>query len=436
MKLKNLLFATMFACAFASCSSDDDNSNPVVTPDGDGVAEIMVNPDLLRGNIESKASTKAPIDESVYDKYLVYVFNKASGNNLGHGQPGTAFTVTDNPGQVDVMVVSNVDNIFTGLEGKAAVFEKTKNFNNNEESGVSSTETTSQSSHLYTFMLQSGKTNKIGYKSEEVKPDDGEVLITPEKIQLYRHVAKVVLNKITVDVKKINENGSEVIYSNPKLKVKSAFILNAQYSTKLAAAGRWGSVFNEKGTTVMGSVDLAQFNKWITGAKELAKKLTEVPYIPVDVEKTADNYKDHSNYESSFTDVVITTSKPEVFSTDNDFYVYESTNISNPTLLVVEGEFSYDNPIVGGQPERYEENGYYTVQLGVGDLTASLDTDLFPNAPTKNMGVRRNIQYNVNMTVRAPGSQNPLIPNTKVGYLDTQIELVDYGVVSSDSTFE
>lgn len=435
MKLKNLLFATMFACAFASCSSDDDNSNPVVTPDGDGVAEIMVNPDLLRGNIESKASTKAVVDPSVYEKYIVYVFNRSSGKNLGHGQPGTAFTVTDNPGQVDVMVVGNVGSILDGTENKAAVFEKTKNFDNNEESGVSSTETTSQSSHLYTFNLQSGKTNKIGYQSSDVNSDAGEVLLTPEKIQLYRHVAKIALNRITVEAKTLDIDGNPVIYSNPKLKVKSAFILNAQYSTKLAAAGRWGSVFNDNGTTVMGSVDLAQFNKWITGAKELADNSTELPYIPVDEVKVAENYKQHTNYESSFSGVEITTVAPKVFSTDNDFYVYESKVISNPTLLVVEGDFSYDN-IAGTDPQRITENGYYTVQLGVGDLTASLDTDLFPNAPTKNMGVRRNIQYNVNMTVRAPGSQNPLIPNTKVGALDTQIELVDYGQVSSESTFE
>ena len=52
------------------------------------------------------------------------------------------------------------------------------------------------------------------------------------------------------------------------------------------------------------------------------------------------------------------------------------------------------------------------------------------------MGVRRNIQYNVNLTVKAPGSKNPLIPNSKVAALDTQIELVGYGNVSSDTDFE
>ena len=49
MKLRNLLFGTMIACAFVACSNDDDpNPTPNPTPEGDGgVAELIVNPDLL-----------------------------------------------------------------------------------------------------------------------------------------------------------------------------------------------------------------------------------------------------------------------------------------------------------------------------------------------------------------------------------------------------
>lgn len=433
MKLKNLLFATMFACAFASCSSDDDNSNPVVTPEGDGVAEIMVNPDLLRGNIESKASTKADVDASVYDNYIVYVFNRGTGANLGNGKPGTAFTVTDNPGAVDVMVVSNFDKKFTGSETRDAVLAATKEFDVTEEQGEKvkdnkAIETTSQSSHLYPFTLQSGMINKVGYPTSSIK--EGEHLLGDYKIQLYRHVAKVVLNKIAVDVKKIDGSTNDV-YSNPKLSVDRVFILNAQNSTKLAAAARWGTVFNSG--VVMGSVDLSQFNKWMTEAGTLATDKTK-PYIPVDDAKTADTYKQHATYNSETDNIKSEISKEKTFDKDNVFYVYESTNIANATLLVVEGVFSYDDPEDSSKP-RIEERGYYTVQLGVGTLSQNLSSDLFPGVGN-DMGVRRNIQYNVNMIVRAPGSKNPLIPNTKVGYLDTQIELVDYGQVTSESTFE
>lgn len=435
MKLKNLLFATMFACAFASCSSDDDNSNPVVTPEGDGVAEIMVNPDLLRGNIESKASTKADIDDSVYDNYMVYVFNRGTGANLGNGKPGTKIKVTNNPAAVDVMVVGNFGNKLNGKETRDAVLAATKEFDTTEERGETASnnkavETTSQSSHLYPFILQSGMVNKVGYPTSSIK--EGEHLLGEYKIQLYRHVAKVVLNRITVDVKKIDGSANNV-YSNPKLSVDRVFILNAQNSTKLAAATRWGTVFDKDNDVVMGSVELNQFNEWMTKAENLKTENTK-PYIPVDVPKTSDTYKKHATYNSETDNIKSEISNEKIFDKDNVFYVYESTNIANATLLVVEGVFSYDDPENSSKP-RIEERGYYTVQLGVGTLSQNLSSDLFPGVGN-DMGVRRNIQYNVNMIVRAPGSQNPLIPNTKVGYLDTQIELVDYGQVSSESTFE
>lgn len=437
MKLRNLLFGTMIACAFVACSNDDDpNPTPNPTPEGDGVAEVMVSPDLLKGSIDSKALTKAVVDESVYDNYIVYVFNGATGANISHGKPGEKITVTNNPGAVDVMVVGNVNGKLTGEEAnKSNVLAATKDFTAAEEAGENVTdnnaknaiETTSQSSHLYPFTLQSGVINKVGYS----EAGEGEVLLTSNKIQLYRHVAKIVLNKITIQNKTIAEGNEEIVYSNPKLKVECTFILNAQFETKLANVARWGSVF--KDGTVMGSVTLSQFNTWMKEAGELETE-TIKPYIPVTTQKTESNYKQHTTYNSETDNIKGEINTSKTFTTDNKFYVYESTDNTNPTLLVVEGTFSYDDPLKEGA--RVEEKGYYTVELGKGTLSlGSLNGDVFPGA-ADGMGVRRNIQYNVNMTVKAPGSKNPLIPNTKVASLETLIELVDYGTVSSESTFE
>lgn len=451
MKLRNLLFGTMIACAFVACSNDDDPT-PNPTPEGDGgVAKLIVNPDLLKGNIDSKALTKAAISDKVYENYMVYVFDRATGANLGFGVIDDEITIENNPGAVDVMVIGNVGNTLnakegglTGKETKAQVLALSKNFFdsidelgvNGEESGekateepghIGATEGTSQSSHLYPFTLQSGLLNKVGYDGA----GEGEVLLTSNKIQLYRHVAKIVLNKITVQGKSIGADDKEVVYSNPALNVTRAFILNAQYETMLANVERWGSVF--KPGTVMGSVDLEQFNKWMEEAGDLETDETH-PYISVNVPKTDATYKQHENYNIESENVAGNITSSKEFESDNKFYIYESTDMTNPTLLVVEGVFSYDNP--SGEGDRIEEHGYYTVQLGAGKLTASLEADLFPGGAKDNMGVRRNIQYNVNMIVKAPGSKNPLIPNTKVASLETLIELVDYGTVSSETTFD
>lgn len=455
MKLRNLLFGTMIACAFVACSNDDDpNPTPNPTPEGDGgVAELIVSPDLLKGNIDSKALTKAAISDKKYLNYMVYVFDRATGANIGHGEVDSKITIQKNPGAVDVMVIGNVGNTLsasasegglTGEETKAEVLALTKNFFDSiddqgasgEESGEitssepsheGATEGTSQSSHLYPFTLQSGLTNKVGYN----EAGEGEVLLTSNKIQLYRHVAKIVLNKITIQNKTIAEGSGEIVYSNPKLKVDRTFILNAQFETKLANVARWGSVF--KDGTVMGAVPLKQFNAWMTEAGTLETETTKA-YIPVTTSKTESNYKQHVIYNSETDNIKGEITASKTFTQDNKFYVYESTVNTNPTLLVVEGTFSYDDPLQ--KDVRVEEKGYYTVELGKGTLSlGNLDSDLFPGA-ANDMGVRRNIQYNVNMTVKAPGSKNPLIPNTKVASLETLIELVDYGTVSSESTFE
>ena len=51
MKLRNLLFGTMIACAFVACSNDDDPT-PNPTPEGKGVGTLIA-------GIDSKSLTKA-----------------------------------------------------------------------------------------------------------------------------------------------------------------------------------------------------------------------------------------------------------------------------------------------------------------------------------------------------------------------------------------
>ena len=58
MKLRNLMYATMIACAFASCSKDD------VIPGTDPVAEGDAS---LEIKIESPALTKATVFEGKTD---------------------------------------------------------------------------------------------------------------------------------------------------------------------------------------------------------------------------------------------------------------------------------------------------------------------------------------------------------------------------------
>ena len=61
MKLRNLLFGTMIACAFAACSNEDDpipNVDPTPTPET-GTADLTI----VVKNLTKSTQTKAGEDE-------------------------------------------------------------------------------------------------------------------------------------------------------------------------------------------------------------------------------------------------------------------------------------------------------------------------------------------------------------------------------------
>lgn len=86
MKLRNLLFATMFACAFASCSSDDDPTiDPTPAEAADAYLDIAVN--------TKTAGTKAGVDtdgnyarggESTINNLTIAVFNAETNVLIGY----------------------------------------------------------------------------------------------------------------------------------------------------------------------------------------------------------------------------------------------------------------------------------------------------------------------------------------------------------------
>ena len=49
------------------------------------------------------------------------------------------------------------------------------------------------------------------------------------------------------------------------------------------------------------------------------------------------------------------------YETVNSFYVYENTNLTNRTLLVVKGDFSYKS---NDTDRKTESDRYYTIALG------------------------------------------------------------------------
>lgn len=152
MKLRNLLFGTMIACAFVACSNDDD---PV---DNGGGNENPTGKTLLQ--VKSNAvETKAEIAGSAFRVYVI----DANGDIVADGPANEAFELTDPraEGNVDIVVLKNMP--VTVKPTKRADLFRVINFSAKEESDEGKGQDMSQNTAVYKVTIERGKKNKLGY---------------------------------------------------------------------------------------------------------------------------------------------------------------------------------------------------------------------------------------------------------------------------------
>lgn len=446
MKLRNLLFGTMIACAFASCSNDDDPINNIdgETPVGKNEAVLVVQ----TAGLQSKAVVDVT-GENTLATTSVIVFNGtgdgAEIEAVGEANTGSAETksIKLTPGNKMVLVLANVNAKDLGFvigASYGSLKDKTIDFGTYEGANLS------MNSAVYKVSLAAGKKNYLGYAgttdaTKQYLKNTGEA-----PVYLYHNVAKVSLNSIIVENKK---GADKTQYPNPELKVKSVFVIQAHKNSKLFTEGAWGatnvtdSYLNAVTNTEYASTWVAQ----MSGVKEKVFSYLERGYendgyavVPFGSGISLGFDTDGHNY-ASWSD-----------SNNKTFYVYENDADGADkgdiyTLLVVKGDFSYDGlNDAGTAKERHTDyDKYYPVAIGVmkdGYTLPSGVVGLDPalrggTAETKYTGVIRNIQYRVNMTVSGPGYNTPFGPvpadNT---FLFTNVEVVEFGAVNQDASFE
>ncbi|MCL3850513.1 fimbrial protein [Parabacteroides sp. GYB001] len=430
MKLRNLLYATMVACAFASCSNDDD---PI---DNGGGNEVTTGDATLEVKVATPALTKAGEADKTITSLSVLVFDASTSKleaigtddagKAGVGSSVIAEGIT--AGAKKVFVLANakekVEAFVAGLKNDnattlTAFFATTKDYANEVDG------TLSMNSGVYDVNIQAGITNYLGYTEDQVAGYNGHYLsqAAGNAVKLYRNVAKVVLNKIqiTADATK---------YKNATLDVEDVFILHANKTTKLVGANgdSWG-------TTVPDSYN------YLNGASNGLYSDTWVKYMTDKTDKKVQNYLTGSNYENSIdfgwnlTQNINSSSawEPKAYS-----YVYENTSKDIYTLLVVKGKFKYgdvQNP----------ESRYYSVAIGK-DGVAGIDNESFEyDVPSSFDGTRtgklsgtvRNLQYNVDLKVAGPGYTTPFGPKAEDDtFLDVKVEVVNFGYVNQETEIE
>ena len=423
MKLRNLMYATMIACAFASCSNDDvptpDNGNP----DAEGGTSLTVKFDKAADTKASGDITSLSMLVFNADGKLEVVGTKATTPAVEEGSDAVAHAELT----AGVKEVALIANYIVPTTGEQSLIGKTKaevfaTLNKTFDSELEVEGTLTMNSKIYTGVVVAAEKNNVfgfatapaGYVNVEGLTDTD--LKSP--VKLYRNVAKVVLNKIST---KMAENSNKPRYSDPQLVLKEIFILQGHKKTNLIGEN-WGQYATTNVDDEWCSA-YAHTDEWTE--KDDLYTLVENPTVP---ENTPSWIK---------TTITGTVTTSNAYETVNSFYVYENTNLTNRTLLVVKGDFSYK---INDTDRKIESDRYYTIALGENFQVSAGESNVASELLAlrgvtgndgKYNGLYRNLQYDLTLTVTGPGYQTPGgggDPTT----LDVQCVVVPFGQVNQD----
>lgn len=421
MKLRNLLFGTMIACAFVACSNDDD---PIIDNGGgagnaDGKTYLQVNSNAI--------STKADTDP-----FTVYVID-GNGNIVATGSEKTQIALDSKAeGNVELLMLRHVS--LTAPTTKADLL-KSINFSDKEEVDA----TTSQNTAIYKVTIERGKVNRLGYVHSEDK-NVNDLDVTTEPVPAYRNAARIHFNSV-----KITDPNKK--YINPKLRIKEIFLLNARKSSKMAVdkTEKWAKTEDVTSSYLIGATT-EEYKVWMDEAADKeGKYFKSIPsyesYIVEDWGTVG--IESCFGYKRDGLDVLIRAEGTDIdrdlthhnFLAEGMFFTYENTDMENPTLLVLKADFIYTN--ADGE-EKTMSDRFYTVVMGKDIKSNGLNVEDFGIKSVDDIvGVRRNIAYGVDITVTGPGSNNPLYPGSEEEtYLDAQVELVNWGRVYQQETID
>lgn len=417
------MYATMIACAFASCSNDDvptpDNGNP----DAEGGTSLTVKFDKAADTKASGDITSLSMLVFNADGKLEVVGTKATTPAVEEGSDAVAHAELT----AGVKEVALIANYIVPTTGEQSLIGKTKAevfaaLNKTFDSELEVEGTLTMNSKIYTgVVVAAEKKNVFGFATAPAGYVNVEGLTDTDlksPVKLYRNVAKVVLNKIST---KMAENSNKPRYSDPQLVLKEIFILQGHKKTNLMGEN-WGQYATTNVDDEWYSA-YAHTDEWTE--KDDLYTLVENPTVP---ENTPSWIK---------TTITGTVTTLNAYETANSFYVYENTDLDNRTLLVVKGDFSYK---INDTDRKTESDRYYTIALGENFQVSAGESNVASELLAlrgvtgnggKYNGLYRNLQYDLTLTVTGPGYQTPGgggDPTT----LDVQCVVVPFGQVNQD----
>lgn len=416
MKLKNLLFATMIACAFASCSNDDDPINDGGNK-GDTKADATLSL-IIKKNEVTKAlpdADAANTDGNIKD-LMIAIFNNGAYTEEGFAEDALVLTAKANTdeitakkvediavraGGVKVLVLVNVGTTFDNLGTLAAFQEKIYSIQSILERDVDLVGLP-MSSDVISLNLLAGK-NYLGYSN--AASDDGTNLGTTP-VGLYRTVSRIKLGTVTIAI--ADEDKED--YIDAEFTFKDFFLMNAKTNSSIfALASRTNPIWG-------GSIEVA--NSYYCG--------TGMGSFTGENGLYAANKSDQYYMRNVSPVQTLNAATPAFIPKEikRAFYVAENTNGDNPTILVLHGSFSYKTST--GKTVNIPDT-YYTVAVNKEGLSSTGSDNINYDNAFKHAGIFRNMLYTVNITIKGAGSKEPSLDGTS--RLFVQVNVVDEGSV-------
>lgn len=437
MKLRNLLFGTMIACAFVACSNDDD---PTPTPEAKGEASLVVS---VKNGVSgiTKAGTETQTGNEKNIKSLKIVLYNAETKVF------LAESSTIAPDDKDDQITNN-EIKFTGLNlaGTSvqilAVANVDASFANttSDNIGVLVTDATGftednlpMSSGLTDAVTLAEGDNYYGYSSVP----EGSTSLSSTPLPLIRNVARVDLTGLSIDMSAATKE--KYVSGTAKFEITSAFILNGRTKTKVADAGSWWNQTNVVWGNIAATYDNAATD-YISGFNNSFENFTGNQIGAYSKDITDNSEKTYTIGSSSALTVNLQNNPIQ-------FYVFENPQTkaarlfkgdeSDPILsgkfateLVIKGKFSLSDAKKAGSNNIYvaeKADAYWPLVIAV-DGTVSPET--YMNA------IHRNVVYQVSATLAGKGYKDPTTPNPDPVEMFVKTTVVDWATANQSVTIE
>lgn len=359
MKLRNLMYATMIACAFASCSKDEVIDNGPDQPDakGDAALTIVVNAEKTGTKALKPEKSELTLENETTIKTLTLVVFNSNGAYLGHGtSDNEKVAVTGlQPQAIKFMVFANMNiaNISTltatDIFSKALPLDATK--------GFVAADGLPMASSLIDVTLVSGN-NYYGYEeSEMTDPAEKGKFEVGKPLSLSRNVARVDLEAVKLDMARSDYASGTATFQYLGASIKNA--ADNAYTSGLvdATAGH------------------------VSGTTETYSFYQDMVTNPADA--------------TSQTDFTLTTAT-DVPAEKAYYYVLANTQQgegATPTELIVKGKFSLTNAKKTGSDATYtlaERESVYPIVIGVTGMKTPVN-------------IEKNKVYQITLLVAGPG---------------------------------